>query len=85
MPFEAVVERLRPERDVRHDPMFQLVFSLNNNRQERERSGRAERGTAGNESAPAKVDIEVEVVERRERIGGTVCLHGESCLKAKQD
>ena len=30
LPFEALVEALRPERDLRHSPVFQVLFALQN-------------------------------------------------------
>ncbi len=64
VPFEMLVERLNPERDVRHDPIFQIVFSLNNNQGEVLRLPGLEVEPVVHGKVLAKVDLEVVVTER---------------------
>ncbi|MFL5357820.1 amino acid adenylation domain-containing protein, partial [Archangium sp.] len=64
VPFEKLVEELRPERDLSRTPLFQVMFTLQNTpRQELSLPGLTLRGVeAGNEVA--KFDLTLSVSER---------------------
>ena len=68
VPFEMLVEALNPERDVRHDPIFQIVFSLNNNKSEFLSLPDVTIAPVIHERVQAKVDLEVVVEEIGERL-----------------
>jgi amino acid adenylation domain-containing protein len=68
VPFEMLVERLNPERSLSHDPIFQIVFSLNNNESERLSLPDLRVASIIQDKVLAKVDLEVVVEEREEMI-----------------
>jgi amino acid adenylation domain-containing protein len=68
VPFEVLVEQLNPERSLSHDPIFQIVFSLNNNESEELSLPDLRVGAVEYEGGLAKVDLEVMVTEREERL-----------------
>jgi non-ribosomal peptide synthetase component F/acyl carrier protein len=74
MPFERLVEELRPERDLSHNPLFQVAFTLQN-------LAPAERVAVGAGSSPvpdapvgvngtAKFDLTLAMAETRQGIQG---------------
>ncbi|WP_235576791.1 condensation domain-containing protein, partial [Pseudoalteromonas sp. P1-9] len=70
LPFDMLVEELQPERSLSYNPVFQIVFGLNN-------TGSGDQSLAlpdlelnalSSEFQPAKVDIELSVVEQNGEI-----------------
>ena len=61
--FEMLVETLNPERSLSHDPIFQIVFSLNNTGTEGLELPGLKVETIAPEKVPAKVDLEVVAAE----------------------
>ena len=76
VPFEMLVERLNPERDVGHDPIFQIVFSLNNNQGEVLRLPGLEVEPVLHGKVLAKVILEVVDGEGRRDDGAVDVPHG---------
>src|SRR6266550_1091016 len=72
MPFEKLVEELRPERSLSHNPLFQVLFSLQNAaRQDFELPG-LKLKPQGSGTGTAKFDISLFMVERHEGFRGRV-------------
>ncbi|HEY0172167.1 MAG TPA: amino acid adenylation domain-containing protein, partial [Pyrinomonadaceae bacterium] len=68
MPFDKLVEMLRTERDLSHDPLFQVFFALNNNpAREAELPDVTLSGYMA-DNGVAKFDLEVSLVERDGRL-----------------
>ena len=64
MPFERLVEELRPERSLSHNPLFQVLFSLQNApRQAFELSGLQLKPLGGVTGTTSKFDISVFLLE----------------------
>ncbi len=64
MPFEKLVEELRPERSLSHNPLFQVLFSLQNApRRAFELSGLQLKPLGGVTGGTAKFDISVFLLE----------------------
>src|SRR5581483_4186962 len=70
VPFERLVEELQPERSLSHNPLFQVLFSLQNApRQAFELAGLQVRAMESNNAA-AKFDLSLFLVENPEGIRG---------------
>src|ERR1700704_4023158 len=71
VPFEMLVEGLRPERTLSHSPLFQILFVLQNlDRGEAALSGLRLEGV-GESSGVVRLDLELNVVE----VKGGLALH----------
>jgi hypothetical protein len=68
MPFDKLVEMLRAERDLSHDPLFQVFFALNNNPTHEARLPGVTLSGYWAANDVAKFDLEVSLVERGERL-----------------
>src|SRR3989454_2982757 len=72
MPFEKLVEELRPERSLSHNPLFQVMFSLQNAaRRDFELPG-LKLKPQGSGTGTAKFDISLFMVERPEGLRGRI-------------
>jgi hypothetical protein len=63
MPFDKLVEMLRAERDLSHDPLFQVFFALNNNPAREIRLPALTFTPYGADNGVAKFDLEISLVE----------------------
>ncbi|WKB55581.1 non-ribosomal peptide synthetase [Eleftheria terrae] len=73
LPFEQVVEALRPQRTLAHSPIFQLMFAWQNApRTPFELQGLSLEEMAV-QPANAKFDLTLELQEAQDRITGTLC------------
>ncbi|UCE20077.1 MAG: amino acid adenylation domain-containing protein [Gemmatimonadota bacterium] len=71
LPFEKLVEELRPERNLNQSPLFQVMFAYQNTpRQGLELSGLTVNPLEV-DSGTAKFDVALSVVEEREGLKGT--------------
>ena len=72
IPFEFLVEKLRPERNLNHNPLFQITFVVQNN--ERGHMQLQETGEQGNDARPASMksnirnDLEIHVIENGDQL-----------------
>jgi hypothetical protein len=70
LPFEKVVEALRPERSLGYNPIFQVIFALQNQpRPPRDFAGLSGRPFGG-KTAIAKMDLSLYLFERGEALSG---------------
>jgi amino acid adenylation domain-containing protein len=72
IPFEKVVEELAPERDLVRSPLFQVVFALQNPPDRDLRVAGIEFGAFGGGRGVAKFDLMLNLMERKEGVGGVV-------------
>ncbi|HEX2076721.1 MAG TPA: amino acid adenylation domain-containing protein [Longimicrobium sp.] len=72
VPFEKLVEELGVERSLAHTPLFQVMFSLQNNAQEELQLGEAGLEGLGTESASVKFDLMLSLSETAEEIQGAL-------------
>ncbi|MBV9108252.1 MAG: AMP-binding protein, partial [Gemmatimonadetes bacterium] len=72
VPFEKLVEELVPERSLRHTPLFQVMFALQNNAQEALQLGDLQAEGIGAANDLAKFDLMLGMTEQGERIAGTL-------------
>ena len=63
MPFEKLVEELRPERSLSHNPLFQVMFSLRNAPREEMKFSGLEMEFVGGGSERAKFDLSMFLAE----------------------
>ncbi|WP_235576794.1 condensation domain-containing protein, partial [Pseudoalteromonas sp. P1-9] len=63
IPFELLVENLQPERNLSHNPIFQIVFGLNNNKQSSFSLPDLTLFPVDSDIKQAKVDLELSIVE----------------------
>ena len=63
VPFEKLVEELQPERSLSHNPLFQVMFMLQNRAAELRELGRLRLQAQAVESATAKFDLSLAVTE----------------------
>jgi amino acid adenylation domain-containing protein len=63
VPFEVLVEHLNPERHLGHDPVFQIVFGLNNTQREALKLSSLEIAPVVHDKVLSKVDLELVVSE----------------------
>ena len=68
MPFEKLVEELRPERTLSHNPLFQVMFSLRNAPREEMRFSGLELQFVGGGSDRAKFDLSMFLVEEGDNL-----------------
>jgi amino acid adenylation domain-containing protein len=67
LPFEKLVEELKPERDLSRNPIFQVMFALQNVPNDREEiSGLTISGFRGAEITTAKFDLQITLADRSE-------------------
>ncbi|HEU0077325.1 MAG TPA: amino acid adenylation domain-containing protein, partial [Longimicrobiaceae bacterium] len=71
LPFEKLVEELRVERSLRHTPLFQVMFSLQNMDRGELSMGELEVGGLARGEDVAKFDLSVTLLEDGERFRGT--------------
>src|SRR5262249_37879248 len=70
LPFEKVVEALRPERSLGYNPIFQVIFALQNQpRPQRDFAGLTSR-PFGAKTAIAKMDLSLYLFERGDALSG---------------
>ncbi|HEY0795432.1 MAG TPA: amino acid adenylation domain-containing protein [Acidisarcina sp.] len=70
MPFEKLVEGLRPERSLSHSPLFQVLFSLRNTPPSQLRLGDLAMKFLGGGNATSKYDLSLYLEEDAEGIRG---------------
>src|SRR3989442_1431631 len=66
VPFEKLVEELQPERSLSHNPLFQVMFVLQNRAPELSRMGQLSLQVQTVESVTAKFDLSLAVAESEE-------------------
>ncbi|MGA3954103.1 amino acid adenylation domain-containing protein, partial [Ralstonia nicotianae] len=72
LPFEQVVERVKPVRSLSHSPIFQAVFSWHNTEAVDLSLRALSLESLARENATAKLDIQLELAEADGRIVGTL-------------
>ncbi|MET0396779.1 MAG: amino acid adenylation domain-containing protein, partial [Longimicrobiaceae bacterium] len=72
LPFERLVEELAPERSLSHNPLFQVMFALQNAERGTLALGGLEMEPLGGADAAAKFDLGVTLFEAGERIEGRI-------------
>jgi len=72
LPFEKLVEELRPQRDLAHSPIFQVVFVLQNLPRVPPRLRNVELVALGQPVTVARFDLTLQVGETAERLGGAI-------------
>ena len=72
LPFERLVEELQPERDLSHQPLFQVMFVLQNAPREALQLAGQRITLMKQESGTAKFDVIVSVVEGEEELSGVI-------------
>jgi amino acid adenylation domain-containing protein len=68
LPFEKLVERLRPERSLRHHPIFQVMFQLRNVPKDPVELAGLKIEDFEFDSGIAKMDLTLEMVEKAENL-----------------
>ncbi len=71
LPFELLVERLRPERTLSHNPLFQVVFALENVPNEELSLGGLNVTFLDVENLTAKFDLSLLMIENDEGLSGS--------------
>ncbi|HEX8275245.1 MAG TPA: non-ribosomal peptide synthase/polyketide synthase [Longimicrobiaceae bacterium] len=72
VPFERLVEELQPERSLRHAPVFQVTFAMQNLEAEALRLGGLRLSPLDGGGEAAKFDLTLVMSGGAERLGGTV-------------
>jgi amino acid adenylation domain-containing protein/non-ribosomal peptide synthase protein (TIGR01720 family) len=72
LPFEKLVEELRPERSLSHSPLFQVVFALQNARRGTARLAGLELELVPSETGTAKFDLTLLMEERADGLAATL-------------
>jgi amino acid adenylation domain-containing protein len=70
MPFEKLVEEINPERDLRRNPLVDVMMALQNTKREELRIGRLKVCGIGEEKGVAKFDLTLMLTEGGEGITG---------------
>ncbi len=78
LPFERLVEELRPQRDLSHNPLFQILFAYNNTPQAELKVKGLRLRPMEVETGSAKLDLSLLLEETELGIGGT--LEYNTCL-----
>ena len=71
IPFEKLVEELQPERALSHQPLFQIVFTLQNVPRAGVQSSNLKLSTLATENVPAKFDLLLETWDAPDGIRGS--------------
>ncbi|BDI19710.1 hypothetical protein ANSO36C_55120 [Nostoc cf. commune SO-36] len=71
LPFEQLVEEIQPERNLSHNPIFQVWFALNNSPMPALEIGELTLTISEAESATSQFDLSLDMVERQEELIGT--------------
>jgi amino acid adenylation domain-containing protein len=77
LPFEKLVEELRPERSLGHTPLFQVLFTLQNNPQEALRLGPLAAEGASGGGVAAQFDLSLTVADDGEALAGALAYRAE--------
>ncbi|MEG4350117.1 amino acid adenylation domain-containing protein [Microcoleus sp. LAD1_D3] len=72
LPFEKLVEILQPERDLSHNPLFQVLFSLRNVRTPQIKLPEVTLSSLEIEQKTARLDLALDLEEGLEGINGTL-------------
>ncbi|WP_443111437.1 amino acid adenylation domain-containing protein [Burkholderia sp. FERM BP-3421] len=72
LPFERLVQELKPERDLGRAPLFQVEFILQNTPKAEFRLPGLRISSAANESHTSKFDLTFEFTERESRLDGVI-------------
>ncbi|MBV9772397.1 MAG: amino acid adenylation domain-containing protein, partial [Gemmatimonadetes bacterium] len=72
IPFERLVEELAPERTLRHTPLFQAMFALQNTDQGTLQLGKARVERLGGGEEVAKFDLRLSMEEAGDLLGGAL-------------
>ncbi|MFO0762661.1 MAG: amino acid adenylation domain-containing protein [Byssovorax sp.] len=70
LPFERLVQKLAPERDLRRSPLFQVMFLLQPAAAGKQAASKSRRGVTL-ESATAKFDLTLTMTEGKSGLGGS--------------
>ncbi len=70
VPFEKLVEELSPERDMSHNPLFQVMFALQNAPFEAQQLSGLSLESIEVESGTSKFDITLSMSETGQQVGG---------------
>ncbi len=70
VPFEKLVEELQPERSLSHQPVFQVMFALQNAPRETLELPGLQLSSFGGEARTAKFDLLLSVSESEDGLGG---------------
>ena len=77
VPFERLVEELQPERSLRHTPVFQVTFAMQNLEAEELRLGGLRLASLGGGEEAAKFDLALAMSGGADGLGGTVSFRTE--------
>ncbi|HEU4883511.1 MAG TPA: amino acid adenylation domain-containing protein, partial [Longimicrobium sp.] len=77
IPFEKLVEELKVERSLSHTPLFQVMFSLQNNAREALRLGTLQAEALGASTEAAKFDLDLGLSETGDTIAGSLAYRTE--------
>ncbi len=72
LPFEILVKELQPERDLSRNPVFQVLFALNNTPQQEAQFTHLTFRPAGGAEVTTRFDLELHVWERSGEIAGVL-------------
>ncbi|HKG81525.1 MAG TPA: condensation domain-containing protein, partial [Pyrinomonadaceae bacterium] len=72
VPFEKLVEELQPERNLSHQPLFQVLFVLQNVPREEFRLHELEVQSLGSRSRTAKFDLTLFLAETSQGLAGSI-------------
>ena len=77
LPFERLIQRLQPERNLSYSPLFQVMFAMQARRQGAGRRQRTEEGAArkpaiGSEAINATFDLNLEIAELGDQVRGAL-------------
>jgi amino acid adenylation domain-containing protein len=72
VPFEKVIEEMRPERDLSHHPLFQVMFSLHNQPMAELKLQDLQLEVLPSEYETSKFDLTLTLIENNGAIAGTV-------------
>ncbi|WP_250464919.1 non-ribosomal peptide synthetase [Microbulbifer litoralis] len=69
VPFEYLVEELKPSRSLRYNPLFQIMFALHNQERSSFSFGEARFTPLSQDSGSSKFDLSLDAIESEDGIG----------------
>ena len=84
LPFEKLVDELKPERDMSRSPLFQVMFMLQNAPMSEPALSGLKLETVDTSIVASKYDLTLDLVENEENISGAIRVQDRPVRRGRQ-